>query len=76
MKEGIMVIKVIRMNGLEFYVNAELIECIEANPDTVITLTTYKKFVLKDSAKEVVDKIMEYRKSIGTKFVYQNSNET
>jgi len=66
-------VKVTRMNGIEFVINAELIEFIEATPDTVITLTTGKKFVLKDSVQEVVDRIIEYRKAIGTKIIYQNS---
>ncbi|MBU7008274.1 flagellar FlbD family protein [Phosphitispora fastidiosa] len=58
-------IKVIRMNGSELVINPELIEFIEATPDTVLTLTTGKKFVLKDSVQELIDKVMEYRKSIG-----------
>lgn len=65
-------IKVTRMNGVEFVLNAELIEFIDSTPDTVITLTTGKKFVLKDSLDEVVDKVIVYRKAIGTKFIYQS----
>ncbi len=68
-------ISVMRMNGMELYVNAELIEYIEATPDTVLTLTTGRKFVLKDSVQEVVDKIIEYRKTIGTKFIYHVTPE-
>lgn len=60
-------IRVTRMNGLEFYVNAEMIEHIEATPDTVVTLSNGRKFVLKDSVKEVVDKVITYRMSIGTR---------
>lgn len=65
-------IRVTRMNGVEFVLNAELIEFIDSTPDTVITLTTGKKFVLKDSLDEVVDKVIVYRKAIGTKLIYQN----
>lgn len=65
-------IRVTRMNGVEFVINAELIEFIDSTPDTVITLTTGKKFVLKDSLDEVVDKVTAYRKEIGTKFIYHN----
>lgn len=69
-------IKATRMNGVEFVVNAELIEFIEDTPDTVLTLTTGKKFVLKDSVQDIVDKVIEYRKNIGTKIIYQSSSET
>ena len=36
-------IKVTRFQGKEFFLNSDLIEYIESNPDTVITLTTGKK---------------------------------
>lgn len=68
-------IRVTRMNGVEFVVNAELLEFIESTPDTVITLTTGKKFVLKDSVNEIVDKVIAYRKVIGTKIIYHNHSD-
>ena len=40
-------IDVTKMNGLEFTINADLIEVIEEVPDTVITLTTGKKIMVK-----------------------------
>ena len=40
-------ISVTRLNNKEFYVNCDLIEFIEATPDTVITLTTGKKSLLR-----------------------------
>ncbi len=69
-------VKVTRMNGFDFVVNAELIEFIEATPDTVLTLTTGKKFVLKDTVEEVVNKVIEYRKTIGTKVIYNCLKES
>lgn len=66
-------IRVTRMNGTELVVNAELVEFIESTPDTVLTLTTGKKFVLKDSVQEVIDKVIAYHRSIGTKIFYQNA---
>lgn len=62
-------ISVTRMNGVEFVINAELVEFVESTPDTVITLTTGKKFVLKDSLDEVVEKVIAYRRKIGWKIV-------
>ncbi len=65
-----MMIKLTRLNGLEFTVNAELIEFVESTPDTVLTLTTGKKFVIKETVDEVVEKIVVYRRAIGTKIIY------
>lgn len=64
-------IRVTRMNGMELVINGELIEFVEATPDTVLTLTTGKKLVLKDSVQEVVDKVIAYRRAIGMKIIYQ-----
>ena len=75
LKEGVILIRVIRMNGLELVINAELVEFIESTPDTVLTLSTGKKFVLKDSVQDVIDKIIAYRKVIGTKIIYQTVPE-
>lgn len=53
-----------RFNAKEFVVNAELIEFIEETPDTVITMVTGKKILVKESAAAIVEKIFAYRRSI------------
>jgi flagellar protein FlbD len=58
-------IKVSRLNNEEYLLNPHLIEVIEATPDTVITLTTGKRFVVKEKIDEVVKRIFEYRRMIG-----------
>ena len=60
-------IKVTRLNGMDLYINAELVEFIEATPDTVLTLTTGKKFVLRDAVDDIVSRVIEYRKTVGGK---------
>lgn len=57
-----------RLNNQEIWINPHLIETIEATPDTVISFTTGKRLVVKESATEVVAKIIKYRKTIGEKF--------
>ncbi|MBC7319024.1 flagellar FlbD family protein [bacterium] len=57
-------IQVTRLNNTKFVINADLIEIIEALPDTTITLTTGKKFVVKESIEEIMRKIINYRKAI------------
>ncbi|GIV16465.1 MAG: flagellar protein FlbD [Armatimonadota bacterium] len=55
-------IKVTRLDHSELVVNAELIETIEATPDTVITLTSGKKLVVSEDVEEIVRRVLEYRR--------------
>lgn len=57
-------IKVTRLNGKEFVVNAEEIEFIEATPDTVISLTSGKKIVVNENVEEVIDSVVKYKRRI------------
>ena len=59
-------IKLNRLSGFEIVVNPELIEWIESNPDTTLSLATGSKIVVKNSMDEVIDKIMEYRKKLSS----------
>lgn len=45
----------------EFHLNPDLIVTVEANPDTVITLTTGTKVVVAESPERVVAEIRSYR---------------
>jgi len=58
-------IPVTRLNDTMFFLNAHQIEMVEETPDTVISLLSGKKYIVKDRAKEVLAKIIEYRKMIG-----------
>ena len=57
-------IKVTRLNGSELYINADLIETLEATPDTVLTLTTDDKWVIREAPDEVVERIIAYKNRI------------
>ena len=57
-------ISVTRLNDKEYIINSELIECIEANPDTTITMTTGKKIIAKESIDEVIDKVIAFKRKI------------
>lgn len=57
-------IQLTRLNHVPLIVNAELIEHVEVTPDTVVALTTGQKFIVLESAEEVVEKVIEYRKAI------------
>lgn len=62
--EVITMIKVVRLNGRELVVNAELIQFVESTPDTVITLSTREKILVKEPVDEVIDKVINYRRLI------------
>lgn len=57
-------IDVTRFNNTQFVLNAELIQTVEETPDTVITLTTGTKYVVKESCEEIKKEVLEYKKSI------------
>lgn len=53
-----------RLKGEPLFLNADLIESIEALPDTVVTLADGRRIMLSDTPEEVVDRIRTYRASI------------
>jgi flagellar protein FlbD len=57
-------IKLTRLSGEEFILNADLIRFVEARPDTYITLTTNERFVVREGADEVVRRSIEYARSV------------
>lgn len=57
-------IRVTRLNGQEMALNAELIETVEATPDTVISLTTGRKVLVRESPEEVTSRVMAYRRAL------------
>ena len=62
---GLPVIQVSRLHGAgSIVINADLIETVEACPDTHITLVTRRKFVVEDSLQDVIDKVLEYRRTV------------
>ena len=61
-------ISVTRTNGSRLYINAELIQTVESTPDTVITLTSNKKLIVKDTAQEIAERFIEYRRKTLTPF--------
>lgn len=63
------VIALTRLNGSAVTINAELIEIVETTPDTVITLATGNRFVVKEKVDEVVAKVVEYRKKVNSERV-------
>lgn len=57
-------IKLTRLNGELFYANPDLMEFLEETPDTVISMTTGRKVIVRESVSEIIDQIVDYRRRI------------
>jgi flagellar protein FlbD len=53
-----------RLNNQPIMVNPDLIESLEATPDTVVTLTSGNKLIVRDSMDEVRERIVEFKRRI------------
>ena len=57
-------IEVTKLNGTKILINPDLMELVEETPDTVITLTTGSKIIVKGSRQEIRNLVKSYRKDI------------
>jgi len=57
-------INVTKLNNIDVTINDDLIETMEETPDTVITLTTGKKILVKESRQEIVNLIKAYKREL------------
>ena len=57
-------IRLTRLNRAPMVLNSDLIEHIDVTPDTVITLTTGQILRVRESADEVVERIVEFRRHV------------
>ena len=55
-------IKVTRLNGSELVINADLIEFVEAIPDTIVSLVTGKKIMITETKDEVIQKVAQFKR--------------
>ena len=57
-------IRLTRLNGKEFILNAELIRTIEERPDTTVTLLNGDTLVVKEPMEDVVRRAIEYGRAV------------
>lgn len=62
-------IEVTRLNKKSFVLNCDWIETVEATPDTVITLTNGKKYVVSEKVDEIIEKVVEYKQKVFTRAI-------
>jgi flagellar protein FlbD len=60
-------IRLTRINRVPLVLNADLIEHVDVTPDTVITTTTGQKLVVLESADEVIQKVIDFRRLIASR---------
>ncbi|PAB61265.1 flagellar FlbD family protein [Anaeromicrobium sediminis] len=64
-------IRLKKLNGKDFILNCELIESVENNPDTTITLISGKKIVVLEEDSEIIEKILKYKRKIYNNFTVE-----
>lgn len=55
-------IRLTRLDGESFILNADMIKYVEKRPDTFITLTTNDRLVVGESPEEVIERVIEYQR--------------
>jgi len=53
-----------RLNNTALTLNCDLIKYVEQNPDTVITLLNGEKILVRESAEQVLDRIIDFRRRL------------
>jgi flagellar protein FlbD len=59
-------IEVTKINNEKILINSDLIEIVEETPDTIVTLTTGRKLIIKESRQDIKNLVKSYRKDIFT----------
>jgi flagellar protein FlbD len=57
-------IQLTRLNNHPLVVNSDLIKFVEQAPDTVITLLSGEKIVVRESAPDVLERVVQFRRSV------------
>jgi flagellar protein FlbD len=69
-------IRLTRLNNQGLTVNSDLIKFVEQSPDTLITLVTGEKIVVRETVEEVLARLVEFRRSVlqGLSFTWDSSS--
>ena len=57
-------IEVTKINGVKVLINPDLIELVEETPDTVVSFTTGRKIIIKESRQDIKNLVKSYRKDV------------
>jgi len=56
-----------RLDNTKMLINIDLIESIEEMPDTIITLSNGKKYIMRERADTIIKKIVRFKNLAGIK---------
>ena len=59
-------IRLTRLNGKKFVVNADMIKFVDETPDTIVTLANGEKVMVAEKTDEVISRVIEYQRTIRT----------
>ncbi len=68
-------IRLTRLDNKEFLVNPDLIEFIEEMPNTILSLRTEKKIIVKETLDEVLRRITDFKRSIHSTPYFQKGEK-
>jgi len=57
-------IKVTRLDGMEYYISPHQIECIEVNPDTTLVMLSGKRHILREEVDVILEKVDAYHRRL------------
>jgi len=57
-------IQLTRLNNQPLIVNSDLIKCVEKAPDTVLTLVTGEKIIVRETTEQVLERVVAFRRAI------------
>jgi len=58
-------IKVTRLNNTELVINSDLIDFVEAIPETMISLITGKKIMVAENIDDIINRVAEFKSKAG-----------
>jgi len=59
-------IQLTRLNGIPIVLNSDLIKTAESSPDTMITLISGEKLIVKETCDDINERVLEYRAKLLT----------
>ena len=57
-------IKLTRLNNQPLVVNCDLIKSVENAPDTVLTLVTGEKIIVRETSEQILDRVIAFRRAV------------
>ena len=57
-------IRVTRLDGSSLVVNVDLVQWVERTPDTVLSLVSGEKLLVRESPEQLVASVLEFRRSV------------